>query len=182
MFENVFELPPGHSMMVTRKGQRIAPYWRLEPQDGDVRHSEAYEAELEALLADAVRLRLRSDVPVGAYLSGGLDSTMTAALVKEQVGGRLRTFSLTFSDAEFDERDFQTLAVQQLGVEHEALSCEQKDICDVFPSVIWHTEKPVLRTAPAPLYLLSKLVRENGFKVVITGEGADEVLGGYEHL
>ena len=85
-----------------------------------------------------------------------------------------------FDDAEFDESPYQQDVITMLGTEHEDVRCSYQDICDVFPDVIWHTEKPILRTAPAPLYLLSRLVREDGYKVVLTGEGSDEFLGGYD--
>jgi asparagine synthase (glutamine-hydrolysing) len=119
-------------------------------------------------------------VPIGAYLSGGIDSTVTTALVKKLVGDRLRSFSIGFEDAEFDETAFQQEASSFLGTQHSSLSCTSADIAEAFPEVIWHTEQPVIRTAPAPMFLLSQLVRDNGFKVVLTGEGADEVLGGYD--
>jgi asparagine synthase (glutamine-hydrolysing) len=131
-------------------------------------------------LEDATRIRLRSDVPVGAYLSGGIDSTVTTALVRKIAHDRLRSFSITFEDAEFDERSYQDEASTFLGTQHSNVSCSSSDIARIFPEVIWHTEQPVIRTAPAPMFLLSKLVREAGYKVVLTGEGADEVLGGYD--
>ena len=124
--------------------------------------------------------RVRADVPVGSYLSGGLDSTIITALVKKSAGERLRTFSVGFEDGEFDETSYQQEASTFLGTSHNAIWCRHQDIARVFPEVIWHTEQPIIRTAPAPLYMLSKLVRESGFKVVLTGEGADEILGGYD--
>jgi asparagine synthase (glutamine-hydrolysing) len=136
--------------------------------------------ELLHLLTDATRIRLRSDVPVGAYLSGGIDSTVTTALMRKIAGDRLRSFSITFEDAEFDEQCYQDEASKFLGTQHSNVRCSSDDIAHIFPEVIWHTEQPVIRTAPAPMFLLSKLVQENDFKVVLTGEGADEVLGGYD--
>jgi asparagine synthase (glutamine-hydrolysing) len=136
--------------------------------------------ELLALLLDATRIRLRADVPVGAYLSGGLDSTFVTALAKKLVGHRLKTFSVTFDDPQFDEGVYQREAASFLGTEHYDVHCANRDIARVFPDVIWHTEQPILRTAPAPLFVLSKLVRDNGFKVVLTGEGSDETMGGYD--
>src|ERR1700682_1053081 len=183
-FRNIHELPPGHSMTVDAEGLRVRPYWdqQFEKSSAFVDPSEerAYADELLDLLVNATEIRLRSDVPVGAYLSGGLDSTVTTALVKKFTNARLRTFSVTFDDAEFDESAFQTEAVRFLDTEHQEIRCSKNQIGEVFPDVIWHTEKPVLRTAPAPLYLLSRLVRNSGYKVVVTGEGSDEVLGGYD--
>jgi asparagine synthase (glutamine-hydrolysing) len=184
LFRNIHELPPGHSMTVDACGVAVRPYWdsQFERTSGVVNPSQeqAYAEKLLELLIDATQIRLRSDVPVGAYLSGGLDSTFTTALVKKFTNARLRTFSVTFDDAEFDESSFQTEAVRFLDTEHQEIRCSKNQIGEVFPEVIWHTEKPVLRTAPAPLYLLSRLVRSSGYKVVVTGEGSDEVLGGYD--
>ena len=181
VFRGVQELPPGCNLTL-RDGQwRVESYWRWEYAPEAAGRSEAECAEqLLELLADATRLRLRADVPVGAYLSGGLDSTVTAALAQRFTGDRLRTFSVAFEDAEFDESRYQQAAVKHLGVDHQTVMCRKTDIGRVFPEVIWHAERPVLRAAPAPMYLLSRLVREQGYKVVVTGEGADEVLGGYD--
>jgi asparagine synthase (glutamine-hydrolysing) len=181
IFEGVLELPPGHSSILENGNLRIYPYWTLDynPSREPVKEEEARETLLELLL-DATRIRLRSDVPVGAYLSGGLDSSVIAALVKKMGKTKLKTFSISFEDKEFDESSFQNDVSSFLRTDHQAVLCSSQDIGRVFPEVIWHTEKPVLRTAPAPLFLLSKLVREQGYKVVLTGEGSDEVLGGYD--
>jgi asparagine synthase (glutamine-hydrolysing) len=184
LFRNIHELPPGHSMTVDAGGVAVRPYWdyQFERTSGavDLSQEQAYADQLLELLIDATRIRLRSDVPVGAYLSGGLDSTLTTALVKKFTNTQLRTFSVTFDEPEFDESSFQREAVRFLDTEHQEIRCSKNQIGEVFPDVIWHTEKPVLRTAPAPLYLLSRLVRKSGYKVVVTGEGSDELLGGYD--
>jgi len=182
-FKNIMQLPPGHALTL-REGQiSIRQYWQPEyvsteelAQDPPGQKAE----ELLALMEDAARIRLRSDVPVGAYLSGGIDSTFTTALIKRFAQDRLRTFSVAFEDAAFDESSYQQEASTFLDTSHSEVRCHAGDIAAIFPDVIWHTEQPVLRTAPAPLYLLSKLVRDSGFKVVLTGEGADEILGGYD--
>jgi asparagine synthase (glutamine-hydrolysing) len=184
LFRNIHELPPGHSMTVDAGGVAVRQYWDYQferaPEVVSLSQEKEYADELLELLIDATQIRLRSDVPVGAYLSGGLDSTFTTALVKKFTNAKLRTFSVTFEDAEFDERSFQREAVRFLDTEHQEIQCSKNQIGEVFPDVIWHSEKPVLRTAPAPLYLLSRLVRNSGYKVVVTGEGSDEVLGGYD--
>ena len=144
------------------------------PSDAD------YLDELRHLLTDATRLRLLADVPVGAYLSGGLDSSIIAALTKGFVGKQLDTFSIAFTDAAFDERDHQQRMARHLGTAHQVVEASHEDIGDIFPDVVWHCESPLLRTAPAPMFLLSRLVRKSGYKVVLTGEGADEFLGGYD--
>lgn len=183
-FKNIQQLPPGHSLVFQGGRLRIWQYWHLEyapeseQDDGD--SETRLTEELLALLRDATRLRLRSDVPVGAYLSGGLDSTVIAALTKQLVGDKLRTFSVSFDDAEFDESAYQKEASVFLQTQHSDVRCSCEEIAKVFPEVVWHAEQPILRTAPAPLFLLAKLVRDSDFKVVLTGEGADEMLGGYD--
>ncbi|MHB8754111.1 MAG: asparagine synthase (glutamine-hydrolyzing) [Candidatus Acidiferrales bacterium] len=182
-FKNVFQVPPAHSITVKDGRVRMKQYWAVSyTPDLDVQAVDESVAaeELLHLLWDATRIRLRSDVPVGAYLSGGIDSTLTTALVRKIANDRLRSFSITFKDAEFDESPYQQEASAFLGTQHSSVSCSHADIAQAFPRIIKHTEQPVLRTAPAPMFLLSKLVRESGFKVVLTGEGADEVLGGYD--
>lgn len=181
MFQGIQELPPGHSMTVAAGRLRVWPYWRLDYSAVDFGMQEdACASQLLTLLSDATRLRLRSDVPVGAYLSGGLDSSIITALIAQRTGHQLRTFSVTFEDAAFDESVYQQDVIGLLNTEHQQICCASQDIHTVFPDVIWHTEKPLLRTAPAPLYLLAQLVHKAGYKVVLTGEGADEVLGGYD--
>lgn len=183
VFQGIRELPPGHNLLVDQRALEIhlRRYWQLDFHDPDLSMSKDDCADrLLELLADATRLRLRADVPVGAYLSGGLDSSVTAALVRQCTDAPLCTFSLTFDDGEFDESRYQEEMVRCLDTDHQAVRCTNDDIGRVFPEMIWHTERPVLRTAPAPMYLLAKLVRQQGYKVVVTGEGADELLGGYD--
>src|SRR5262245_16889849 len=182
-FQGIKQLPPGHSMVVQDGRITTSAYWKLDlaPQLATGKATEGRLAEeLLGLLQDATHIRLRSDVPVGTYLSGGMDSTVITALARKSVGDKLRSFSVGFEDREFDESSYQREASSFLGTSHSDIRCRHQDIARVFPYVIWHTEQPVLRTAPAPLYLLSKLVHENGFKVVLSGEGADEILGGYD--
>lgn len=182
-FRDISQLPPGHSMVIQEGCVRITPYWTfdLAPQGAKGRATDNQLAEeLLALLEDATRIRLRSDVPVGAYLSGGIDSTVIAALARRSAGERIRTFSVTFDAGDLDESRFQQEAGSFIGTSHRDIHCRHEDIARVFSEVIWHTEQPIVRSAPAPLYLLSKLVRDSGFKVVLTGEGADELFGGYD--
>ena len=136
--------------------------------------------ELRGLLEDSVRLRLRADVTVGAYLSGGLDSTAATALVREVTDTPLETYSISFADSDYDESDEQREAVAALGTTHHAITVDYEKIARAFEEVVALAEKPLMRTAPVPLFLLSGLVRDHGTKVVLTGEGADEVFGGYD--
>ncbi len=130
-------------------------------------------------LAEAVRLRLRADVPVGAYLSGGLDSSVIGSLVRRVDASPLETFAVRFRDAAFDETPEQRRMAGLLGTDHHEIVCGADEIAGALRDVVWHCEAPLLRTAPVPLYLLSGLVRDAGMKVVLTGEGADELLAGY---
>ena len=183
IFEGVKQLLPGHFMEVSSSGIKAPQkYWSLpfNPDKPGTRSESDYAAELRALLVDSVRLRLRADVPVGAYLSGGLDSSAITSLVRHYTNNPLKTFSVTFTDKVYDEAAEQDEMVDYLCTDHHRVSCSYQDIAEAFPDVIWHTETPILRTAPTPLFLLSKLVRQNQYKVVLTGEGADEVLGGYD--
>jgi len=182
-FKNIWQLPPGHSLTLQTGALEISRHWRLQyPRDGEFADGKEGQLaeELLTLLMDATRIRLRSDVPVGTYLSGGLDSSFTTALTNIIAGDRLRSFSVSFDDAEYDESQYQREASAFLKTQHSDVRCSGRDIAEVFPDVIRHAEQPILRTAPAPLFLLSDLVRSSGFKVVLTGEGSDEVLGGYD--
>ncbi len=182
VFEGVQSLPPGHRMTVDATGTCIERYWDwpysqdASPQWSDARWSD----ELQALLIDAVRLQLRADVPVGAYLSGGLDSSIITTIVRRHTDTPLRSFSLTFEDAEFDERAHQQALVEQLGTAHSSMQASKASIAAAFARMVWHAEAPVVRTAPAPMMLLADSVRAAGYKVVLTGEGADEAFGGYD--
>jgi asparagine synthase (glutamine-hydrolysing) len=181
-FKNIFEVPPGHYLIAQEEHFSTHAYWSLDFSDGSIPGAslQDYQDELEALLVDAARIRLRADVPVGAYLSGGLDSSTITAIIRNFTDTPLDTFSISFSDPEFDESPFQRQMADFLGTQHQVVYAHHTDIGDLFPEVIWHTEIPILRTAPVPLYKLSELVRQNHYKVVLTGEGADEILAGYD--
>ncbi len=182
-FKDIFELPAGHFMTVNKTGMSVPePYWSIPFVASDNRWQGTFDEakeELEGLLKDAVRLRLRADVPVGAYLSGGLDSSIITSLISNNFNNHLRTFSLSFQSSDFDESQYQNEIVRQLGTEHSGIRVSNQDVRDNFSQVIWQCEKPLLRTGPIPLFSLSKLVRDNQLKVVLTGEGADEIFGGY---
>lgn len=181
IFAGIQELPPGHFMRVKDGQAAIEAYWQLDMQpEAPARDAQSYLDELEALLIDATRIRLRADVPVAAYLSGGLDSSLTTALIRGYTKNRLDTFSIAFSDPNFDESRYQYQMADHLGTDHHVVFCDYPDISRAFPEVIWHSETPILRTAPVPMFLLSQLVRNHRFKVVMTGEGADEFLAGYD--
>jgi asparagine synthase (glutamine-hydrolysing) len=188
VFAGVSELEPGHVRTYEGKAIREWAYWKPRYPQTAVPSLNRFSGSLEDAVrevrsaldaATAIRI-IRSDVPVGSYLSGGIDSSFIAALGRRFAGECFRTFSMRFEDAEYDETRFQGLMVDAIGSEHHEVVITKKDIAQVFPRVIYHTERPILRTAPAPLYLLSGLARASGTKVVLTGEGADEVFAGYD--
>lgn len=184
VFQGIHQLEAGHWARVTAgAGMITREFWDIPctaASHAKPKQEEEYAKQLRELLIDSVRLRLRADVPVGAYLSGGLDSSTITSLIHHYTDNPLKTFSVTFSDSVYDEQAEQNEMVDFLGTDHHVEHCTYEKIGAAFPDVIWHTETPILRTAPAPLYLLSSLVRRHHYKVVLTGEGADEILGGYD--
>lgn len=181
VFKDIYELSPGHCMTVSPKGIEISKFWELTFHT-DFRFKSVNEAaeEFDSLFTDAVKVRLRADVEVAAYLSGGIDSTVTTAYIKKIEPSVLHTFSIGFQENEFDETKYQLEASKYLDTDHKSIQCTSKEIAEDFPKVIWHSESPMMRTAPVPMYQLSRFVRKNNIKVVITGEGADEMLAGYD--
>ncbi len=181
-FKGIEELGPGR-MLVLEPGSRLERrYWRHEfpaEHEYEERTFDHWRGRVREVLHDAVRLQLRADVPVATYLSGGLDSSILTALVKRHHINDLTTFSVGFSDGRFDEREYQRQMVAHLATDHRQIEVSRADIGQAFSDVVWFAERPMLRTAPAPLLRLAQLVRENGIKVVLTGEGADEIFGGY---
>ena len=181
-FNNILELQPGHCMHVNSSGIQTKKYWSMDFASGnrnrDNNLTDSVE-ELDELLHDAVKIRLRADVPVGAYLSGGLDSSVTTSYINRINPEVLNTFSIGFTDKAYDETAYQLEAARFFNTNHTAFSCTSEDLAEHFAETIWHTEFPILRTSPTPMFLLAKKVRESNIKVVITGEGADEFLGGY---
>jgi asparagine synthase (glutamine-hydrolysing) len=185
VFQGISELEPGHVRTYASSGVQDREFWRPRyPVDGEGTFRGSLDDAVIAVrkaVEQATSLRmLRADVPVGSYLSGGLDSSLVAALALRAKGEKFSTFSLRFEDAEYDETEFQRLMVRQLGSEHREVMVSAGDIARAFPRVVEHTERPLLRTAPAPLFLLSQAVHDSGVKVVLTGEAADEMFAGYD--
>ncbi|MCK4378636.1 MAG: asparagine synthase (glutamine-hydrolyzing), partial [Deltaproteobacteria bacterium] len=183
IFSGIRQLGPGCRLRIDANGRMTEEqYWDIPFHQNAIseKGEMALAEELRDLLIDAVRLRLRADVPVGAYLSGGLDSSAITSLIRHYTNNDLKTFSVTFADRVYDEQPQQRLMADYLLTDHHEINCDYNSIAAAFPEVIRHTETPILRTAPTPLYLLSSLVHDHHYKVVLTGEGADEVLGGYD--
>lgn len=182
-FPQIGELEAGHYMWVDASGAGKPVKWwgiRFGPVAGRRRETPAELAEeVLAKLDDAVRVRLRADVPVGVYLSGGLDSSAIAALARRHSSGNMTAFSLAFEDSRFDESAYQDKLVDALGVDMRRVTLRDGEVADALPDVVRYAEKPLLRTAPGPMLALSALAREAGYKVVLTGEGSDELFGGY---
>ena len=178
---NVHALSPGHFVEFDSDGFTKKRYWDIPACSEFEGKSEAdWSAEVFDALEEAVRLRLRSDVPVNVYLSGGLDSSIITALSSKSSESGFSTFSINFEDGDFDEAPFQKTISEKFGIENQAKQIFDPDISAVFERVVFSAEQPIYRTAPAPLYHLSSIVRQNNFKVVLTGEGADEVFLGYD--
>jgi asparagine synthase (glutamine-hydrolysing) len=182
-FKNISELAPGHYLKFS-PGKEISVnrYWSLPYNKNLLAEDKSiteFTSEISELMKDSIRIRLRADVPVGSYLSGGLDSSGITALVKNYFNNELRTFGITFQEESFDESEFQNLMIKHLNTNHSEVHAINEDIGKYFSDIVYYGEKPIIRAAPVPLFLLSKKVRHEGYKVVLTGEGADEIFGGY---
>jgi asparagine synthase (glutamine-hydrolysing) len=178
-FEGIRELAPAHYALLGPDGAvREARWWDLEfvPES---RPEADFVEELEALLVDSTHIRLRADVPVAAYLSGGLDSSAIAAIASRERAG-LFAFGLGFADERFDESGPQEQIARRLGVDFNRTVVDGATIAELLPRAVELGEAPLLRTAPAPLLELSAAVRDAGLHVVLTGEGADELFAGYD--
>jgi asparagine synthase (glutamine-hydrolysing) len=181
VFRGISELPPGRIRIYEQGRVDELTYFEHDFTPTFAGSIADAEDAVRTALERATALRmLRADVPVGCYLSGGLDSSLIAALGLRAKGERFHTFSLRFADAEYDETEFQHLVVRALATEHHEIVVGRDDIARAFPAVVRHAERPLLRTAPAPMFLLSRAVAEAGIKVVLTGEGADEMFAGYD--
>jgi asparagine synthase (glutamine-hydrolysing) len=178
IFEGVFQLPPAHFLLAENGGYRLEKYWQLDGQpDPTLREADAV-AQFRALLTEAVDMRLMSEVPLGALLSGGLDSGMLVALMQAGLSRPLQTVSLGFETADYDESASARLLADALGTTHHAVNFTDADFTD-YPAVLAHLETPQGAATALPIYRLYRACREAGLTVVLTGEGADELLGGY---
>ena len=187
LFDGVHQVPPGHYLTATANGMRILRYWEFNypPADelgADRRNEKACVEEFAAVFEEAVRLRMRADVPVGCYLSGGLDSCAVLGFAARLSGSPIQAFTLTFDQANYDEGDIAREMAAQAGANFRPIPIKQSDIADHFGDAIWHSETLFSNGHGVSKYLLSRAVRDAGYKVVYTGEGSDEIFGGYVHF
>jgi asparagine synthase (glutamine-hydrolysing) len=186
LYDGVFQVPPGHYLIATDKHIQLHQYWDFDypKANGHVRQcSDAdYAAEFRHALDEAVRIRLRADVPVGCYLSGGLDSCAVLGLAAKHHPGSIRAFTLTFDRAEYDEGEIAREMAAKAGAQFSPIPIKQDDLADHFADAISQSETFCFNAHGVAKYLLSRAVRDAGYKVVLTGEGSDEILGGYPHF
>jgi asparagine synthase (glutamine-hydrolysing) len=186
LYEGVFQVPPGHYVLATDRHIQVNQYWDFNyprAQDTLSQRSDAdYAAELRHTLEEAVRLRLRADVPVGCYLSGGLDSCAALGLAALHRRDPIRAFTLTFDRGDYDEEKEAKEMAARAGAEFFPIPIRQDDLADHFSEAILQSETFCINAHGVAKYLLSRAVRDAGYKVVITGEGSDEILGGYAHF
>jgi asparagine synthase (glutamine-hydrolysing) len=186
LYDGVFEIPPGHFLMATDKHVQVTKYWDFDyPKAGTIppkQNEKDYAAEFRHELEEAVRIRLRADVPVGVYLSGGLDSCSVLGLAAKHHPEPIRAFTLTFENAEYDEGPIAKEMAAMAGAEFNTIPIGQRDLAENFVDAIAQSETICLNAHGVAKYLLSRAVRDAGYKVVITGEGSDEILGGFAHF
>ncbi len=185
LYDGVRQVPPGHYLIATDRHIQLHQYWDFNYRAAaDVRQRPAdeYVAEFRHALEEAVRLRLRADVPVGCYLSGGLDSCAVIGLAARHHPDPIRAFTLTFDRPDYDEEREAREMATRVGAEFHPIPIGQDDLADHLADAVHQAETFCLNAHGVAKYLLSRAVRDAGYKVVITGEGSDEILGGYAHF
>ena len=182
LFKGIHKLLPGHRLVYTRGDVKIEQYWDL-PLDGPDPELErlgepALIERFRDLLEESVRLRLMADVPLGVFLSGGIDSAAVAAIMARQIDRPVDTFSVAFADRRFSELGYAREAAEAIGANAHEIVIDDKDFFGALPRLIWHEDEPIAHPSSVPLHFVSALAREH-VKVVLTGEGSDELLAGY---
>jgi asparagine synthase (glutamine-hydrolysing) len=183
MYQNVYKLLPGHYILVRHGEVQTFPYWDVgdEPQvpPGDPLSEDGYAERILSLLDDSVRRRMIADVPLGAFLSGGVDSSAVVALMKRHASGPVKTFSLGFNiGGGYNELSDARQVAEYLGTEHHELQVDHVDLVQTLRTLVYHYDEPFGDAASFPLYLLSRFAREH-VTVVLSGDGGDELFGGY---
>ncbi len=183
LFCGVRRLLPGHTLLWRDGEIKIEKYWDISFQQVDEssarRREEDYVDEWRELFRESVRLRLMADVPLGMFLSGGIDSSAIAAMMSGMVSEPIKTFSVAFAEREANELEYARLVAQKFGTDHHEIVVSPQQFFSALPKLIWHEDEPLAHLASVPLYFVSRLAQEH-VKVVLTGEGSDELLGGYE--
>ncbi len=180
IFSGVHKLPPGHHLTFScGRAPQVRPYWdfQFDAAADASRRAEDYLEELRALLDEAVRLRLVADVPLGAFLSGGVDSSAVVGLMARHTGRPVKTFSIGFREDSYDELKYARIAAERFGTEHHEFIVTP-DICHIVEELAWHLDEPFADSSAIPTYAVSKLAREH-VKVVLSGDGGDELFAGY---
>src|SRR5262249_36333999 len=183
MFDGVFKLMPGHRLLLDLSQQdkqpRITKYWDLDVASHDSEHKESdFFAQFSELFTEAVRTQLRSDVPLGVFLSGGLDSSSIAAIVAGLRDEPIQTFSVGYREDQYSELDYARQVARHVGAEHNEIVLGAEEFLESLPQMIWHEDEPIVWPSSVGLGHVARFAREK-VKVVLTGEGADEILGGY---
>ncbi len=178
IFSNIEKLPPGHHLTFSQGRLQVERYWDFSYHtNGNGHRARDYFEELRSLLDESVRLRLISDVPLGAFLSGGIDSSTIVALMARQMDQPVKTFSIGFEEDSYDELKYARLTAKKYGTDHHEFLVTP-DICEVVDQLAWHFDEPFADSSAIPTYVVSKLAREH-VTVVLTGDGGDELFAGY---
>lgn len=181
LFRGVRRLLPGHTLTWRDGHITIRQYWDMHftPRDDSRRTDAELIDEWRELFRESVRLRLMADVPLGMFLSGGIDSSAIAAMMSGMVKEPIKTFSVGFAEREANELEYARLVSQKFGTDHHEILIDPKQFFAALPKLIWHEDEPLAHLASVPLYFVSRLARDH-VKVVLTGEGSDEQLAGYD--
>jgi asparagine synthase (glutamine-hydrolysing) len=184
MFRGICKLMPGHQLTIdlrTPPPQLVTScYWDVPPPErDDHRDDRALISECRHRLEEAVQMRLMSDVPLGLFLSGGVDSSAIAALMQRMSSSPIKTFSVGYHEAKYSELDYAKRVARAIGSDHHTISVTREQFFSTLPRVIWHEDEPAVFSSSVPLYFVSKLASEH-VKVVLSGEGSDELFAGYE--
>ena len=178
IYESARKLPPGHAAVVTEAGVKVESYWRVDWRAEIEISEQAAAARLDELLRDSIRLRLRSDVPLGAFLSGGIDSSLIVALAQQELDQPLHTFSIGFNEADFDETRYARQVAAWVRTEHNEFKVTP-DAVSVLDQLVWHYDEPFGDSSAIPTWYLSQWTRQQ-VKVALSGDGGDELFAGYD--
>jgi asparagine synthase (glutamine-hydrolysing) len=186
LFAGVYQVPPGHYLLGTRHGVKLVRYWDLDyPRDDDSKPrytNTEYIEQIRHKLEEAVKIRLRADVPVGSFLSGGLDSSAVLGIAAKHSSQPVRAFTVTFDEAGYDEEAIARETAARVGAEFQPILLKQSDFADHITDAIWHAETLDTNSRGVARYLQSRVVHDSGYKVILSGDGSDEIFAGYGHV